>query len=53
MSGDLPDDYRGLADWLLHGGEPGRPEAGEPAGPAGFGRPPLVPLPRRAPDELF
>ncbi|CCH35034.1 hypothetical protein ABZ816_20960 [Actinosynnema sp. NPDC047251] len=53
MSGDFSDDYQGLADWL-YGSEPGLAEVGEPAYPGSFGwTPPLVPLPRRAPDELF
>lgn len=55
MSGELPDDRR-LVDWAAGAGH----EAGEVVGPDHpevFGgrrwTPPLVPLPRRAPDELF
>ncbi|WP_433265620.1 hypothetical protein ACQPZF_38460 [Actinosynnema sp. CS-041913] len=52
MSGDFSDDYQGLADWL-DGFEFGGSD-GEPAYPASFGwTPPLIPLPRRAPDEVF
>ncbi|MEV0678422.1 hypothetical protein AB0I60_18090 [Actinosynnema sp. NPDC050436] len=53
MAGDFSDDYQGLADWLLHG-ERDAAEAGDPACPVNPGwTPPLVPLPRRAPDEQF
>ncbi len=55
MTGDFSDE-QGLADWL--GGfdlEPAGPTGpGEPAYPVSFGwLPPLIPLPRRAPDDLF
>ncbi|WP_309115199.1 hypothetical protein [Saccharothrix sp.] len=59
MSADF-FEAEGLSDWL-DGYEPGTGLGAafngndpEPAYPARFGwAPPLVPLPRRAPDELF
>ncbi len=54
----MTDDYQGIVDWLREMGE--IDQAGEqreaPAYLAWFGWTPppmLIPLPRRAPDELF
>jgi len=53
----MADDYQGIVDWLREMGEIDQEATGEaPAYLAWFGwtpQPVLIPLPRRAPDELF
>jgi hypothetical protein len=50
----MSEDFKGIVDWLREMGEIDGEPVETPAYLAEFGwTPVLIPLPRRAPDELF